>query len=69
MSDHASCHRRDCDREAEFRVIERYEEETGQGPVEAKALLCTKHTAEEHPHNLTNGGPDYLFEITPINSQ
>lgn len=66
MPEQASCHRRGCDRMAEFRVIERYEEETGQGPVEAEALLCVEHTAEEHPHNLTNGGPAYLFQVTPI---
>ena len=60
------CHQRGCDRAALFLVIERYEEETGQGTFEAEAALCAEHTAEERPHNLDQAGPDYLFSIEPL---
>lgn len=60
------CHHRTCDQAAEFRVLERYEEETGQGTVEAEALLCYEHTATENPHNLDQAGPDYLFLVEPL---
>jgi len=60
------CHRRGCHETAEFVVLERYQEETGKGTVEAEALLCEEHTAEEYPTNLDHAGEDYLFRITPF---
>jgi hypothetical protein len=60
------CHRRDCHELAAFRVLERYDEETGHGTVEADALLCPAHTDEEGPSNLENAGEDYLFQIEPL---
>ncbi len=61
-----TCHRRDCDRPAVFVVTERYEEETGQGTVNAEAPLCFEHTQEEHPHNLDQAGTQYRFLVEPI---
>jgi hypothetical protein len=60
------CHRRGCHETAEFAVLERYLEETGQGIVEAEALLCREHTAEEYPTNLDHADENYLFQITPF---
>lgn len=60
------CHRRGCDRPATFVVLERYQEETGQGAVEAEALLCLDHTAEESPANLDGVYADYVFRVEPI---
>lgn len=60
------CHRRGCDDPAEFVVLERYQEETGQGAVEAKAALCQAHTAEESPTNLDDAYSDYVFRVDPI---
>lgn len=60
------CHRRDCAEPAEFLVLERYQEETGQGAVEAIAYLCREHTAEESPTNLDGAYPDYVFRVEPI---
>lgn len=60
------CHRRDCHEPAAFVVIERYQEDTGHGAVEAKALLCREHTAEERPTNLEGVYADYLFGVTPL---
>ncbi|MFP4529916.1 MAG: hypothetical protein ACLFNC_01340 [Halodesulfurarchaeum sp.] len=57
------CHRRGCTRTAAFRVLERYQEETGHGAVEAAAVLCREHTAEESPTNLDNSYPEYVFRI------
>jgi hypothetical protein len=59
------CHRRGCDEPAAFRVLERYQEETGHGAVEAEAFLCTTHTAEEGPTNLDSAYPDYVFLVEP----
>ena len=60
------CHRRGCDETATFHVLERYEEETGHGAVEATADLCRAHAAEEHPTNLDGVYPDYVFRVEPI---
>jgi hypothetical protein len=60
------CHRRGCDEPAVFAVFERYQEETGQGAVEAKALLCREHTAEEHPANLDGVYAEYVFRVEPL---
>jgi hypothetical protein len=60
------CHRRDCEELAAFVVLERYQEETGHGAVEAEALLCRDHTAEEGPSNLDGAYDGYVFRIDPI---
>ena len=60
------CARRGCDRHATFVVVERYQEDTGHGTVEAEAFLCRDHTAEESPTNLENAGADYVFRVTPL---
>lgn len=57
------CHRRDCTEPATFVVVERYQEETGHGAVEAKAFLCRAHTDEESPANLDGAYDDYLFRV------
>lgn len=61
-----SCHRRGCDDSATFVVLERYQEETGQGPVESVAFLCQRHATEESPANLDQAYDDYLFRVDPI---
>jgi len=60
------CQRRDCSETATFVVLERYQEETGQGVVEATADLCTAHTADERPTNLDGAGEDYCFRVEPL---
>mgnify|MGYP000339072819 FL=1 len=60
------CHRRNCDELAEFLVLERYQEETGQGAVEATAALCRSHTDEESPTNLDGVYDEYLFSVVPL---
>ncbi len=60
------CHRRGCSAKPAFRVRERYLEETGQGPVEATALLCQAHADEESPTNLDDAYDDYIFLVEPI---
>ncbi|WP_137283776.1 hypothetical protein [Halorussus salinisoli] len=60
------CHRRGCDEPATFVVLERYQEETGHGAVEAEAFLCTEHTAEESPTNLDKAYADYVFRVEPL---
>ena len=60
------CHRRGCNEPATFLVLERYQEETGHGAVEAEALLCREHTAEESPTNLHGAYADYVFRVEPI---
>ncbi|MFC6723312.1 hypothetical protein ACFQE1_02655 [Halobium palmae] len=60
------CHRRGCDEPAAFFVLERYQEETGKGPVEATAYLCTDHTDEESPANLDHAYDDYVFRVEPL---
>jgi hypothetical protein len=60
------CHRRDCEEPATFVVLERYLEETGHGAVEAEALLCREHTAEEGPANLDGVYDDYVFQVRPL---
>ncbi|AEH38063.1 hypothetical protein [Halopiger xanaduensis] len=60
------CHRRDCDEPAAFLALERYQEETGKGAVEAEAALCRDHAAEEHPTNLDGAYPDYVFRVEPL---
>lgn len=62
------CHRRDCDKPATFEVLERYQEETGHGAVEATAVLCQEHTDEESPTNLDLAYKDYVFRVTPLPS-
>jgi len=61
-----TCHRRGCDERAAFRVLERYQEETGHGAVEADALLCPEHTEEEGPTNLEHAYDGYVFSIEPL---
>jgi len=60
------CHRRGCDELATFVVLERYQEETGHGAVEAEAFLCREHTAEESPTNLDGVFADYVFRVDPL---
>ena len=60
------CHRRGCDEPASFVVLERYQEETGKGAVEAEAALCRDHTDEESPANLGGAYDDYVFRVEPI---
>jgi len=60
------CHRRGCEELAAFVVLERYQEETGHGAVEAEALLCRDHTAEEAPTNLDGVYDGYVFRVDPI---
>ncbi|WP_137289313.1 hypothetical protein [Natronorubrum halophilum] len=61
-----SCHRRGCSEQAAFVVVERYQEETGKGAVEATATLCREHTAEESPANLEGVYADYLFRVEAL---
>lgn len=60
------CHRRGCNEPAAFVVLERYQEDTGHGAVEAKAALCAEHTAEESPTNLDSAYADYVFRVEPL---
>jgi hypothetical protein len=60
------CHRRGCPERAAFLVLERYQEETGKGAVEARAFLCREHTAEEGPVNLDDAYPEYVFRVDPL---
>lgn len=60
------CHRRGCDVPATFVVLERYQEDTGHGVVEAEAALCREHTAEESPSNLDGAYADYVFRVEPV---
>lgn len=60
------CHRRDCHRIATFVVLERYQEETGHGAVEAEALLCPTHAEVESPANLDRAYEDYVFRVDPL---
>lgn len=60
------CHRRGCDEPAAFVVLERYQEDTGHGAVEAEAVLCREHTAEESPTNLDRSYGDYVFRVEPV---
>ena len=61
-----TCHRRGCDVPAAYLVLERYQEETGHGAVEAAAVLCRDHTAEESPTNLDGSYADYVFRVEPL---
>jgi hypothetical protein len=61
-----TCHRRGCTEPASFVVLERYQEETGHGAVEAEAFLCRDHTDEESPTNLEGVYADYVFRVEPI---
>lgn len=61
-----TCHRRGCPEPAMFLVLERYQEETGQGAVEATAFLCEAHTDDEGPANLDSSYADYVFRIESI---
>ncbi len=60
------CHRRGCTERATFVVLERYQEETGHGVVEAEAVLCQEHTAEESPANLDRRYANYVFRVQPL---
>ncbi len=60
------CHRRGCTERATFVVLERYQEETGHGAVEAEAVLCQEHAAEESPTNLADSYADYVFRVEPL---
>ena len=61
-----TCHRRNCEESAEFLVLERYQEETGKGAVEATAALCRDHTDEESPTNLDGVYDEYVFRVVPL---
>lgn len=61
-----TCHRRGCDDPAAFVVLERYQEETGHGVVEAQAALCRAHTREESPTNLDGAYDGYVFRVDPL---
>lgn len=61
-----TCHRRGCDELAAFLVLERYQEETGHGAVEAEAALCLEHTYEEGPTHLEDAYDDYVFLVEPL---
>ncbi|MFC6905890.1 hypothetical protein [Halalkalicoccus tibetensis] len=63
------CHRRSCEKTAEFWVYERYQEENDLGAVEAEVSLCREHTAEERPHNLDQANSEYIFKIEPIGTE
>lgn len=60
------CHRRGCTEAAAFAVLERYQEETGQGAVEAEAFLCQGHATEESPANLDSSYAEYVFRVEPL---
>jgi hypothetical protein len=60
------CHRRGCTERAMFRVLERYQEETGHGAVTAEAVLCREHTDEESPTNLDGSYEEYVFRVEPL---
>ena len=60
------CHRRGCTERATFLALERYQEETGHGAVEAEAALCQEHAAEESPTNLDGSYPEYVFRVEPL---
>ena len=61
-----TCHRRGCEEPAAFVVLERYQEDTGHGAVEAEAFLCREHTAEESPVNLDGVYDEYVFRVVPL---
>ncbi|MFB6123526.1 MAG: hypothetical protein ABEJ78_08715 [Haloferacaceae archaeon] len=61
-----TCHRRECNEPAAFVVLERYQEDTGKGAVEAEAFLCREHTDEESPTNLDGAYADYVFRVRPL---
>lgn len=63
---HPTCDRRSCDDRAAFVVLERYQEETGKGAVEAQTVLCREHTDDESPTNLDAAYPEYVFRVEPI---
>lgn len=60
------CHRRGCDKPATFEALERYQEDTGHGAVEATAALCREHADEESPTNLDLAYDEYVFRVTPL---
>lgn len=60
------CHYRGCTDLATFRVIERYQEETGHGAVTAEALLCQAHADDESPTRLDDAYPEYEFRVEPL---
>lgn len=62
----STCHRRGCTEQATFVALERYQEETGHGAVEATAVLCQDHAAEESPANLDSSYEEYVFRVEPL---
>lgn len=60
------CHYRGCNELATFRVLERYQEETGHGAVTAEALVCREHADDESPTNLDNAYDEYVFRVEPL---
>lgn len=62
----SECHRRDCTERATFAVLERYQEDTGHGAVEAEAVLCQEHAAEESPANLDGSYAEYVFRVESL---
>lgn len=62
----AVCHYRGCTELATYRVVERYQEETGHGAVTAEALVCEAHADDESPTNLDHAYPEYVFRVEPL---
>lgn len=60
------CQYRGCNELATFRVVERYQEETGHGAVTADALVCQSHADEESPTNLDHAYDEYVFRVEPL---
>lgn len=60
------CHRSDCERTAMFYVLERYEEEAGNGVITESANLCRQHSAEERPMHLEGVYDNYVFRIEQL---
>lgn len=60
------CHYRGCTELATYRVLERYQEETGKGAVTAEALVCETHADDESPTNLRRAYAEYVFLVEPL---
>lgn len=60
------CHYRGCNELATFRVVERYQEETGKGAVTAEAFMCEAHADDESPTNLRRAYAEYVFLVEPL---
>jgi hypothetical protein len=49
-----------------FYLLERYEEEVGNGVVEETANLCRRHAADERPMHLEGVYDNYVFRIEQL---